>query len=198
MVEQELGIRARGALGLLRLLPSGAVEATNMDAWRSAVVSNQRVNAWVEMLETHTWELYCHLTFSQHVSDATADRQFKKWINGLNRVVFGSRYTSDKNRKDSDGGLYWVRSTERQKRGALHLHAVIGNPSDRKQLIPELCEVRWNKLAGDAKIDYFNPDLAGLAYAVKSARNDSYNIDVSDNLKSALPTTAGDADHAHV
>jgi hypothetical protein len=184
LVRQEMHADGAGTpYRLINVLPTDKHgEADALDVWRNALAAHGRIEAWLGMLTSVSWQLYAHLTFRQNVSYEHADKQYMKWINALSRIALGSRYTKGPHK----GGLYWVRATEYQQRGALHFHVVIGNPSDRKMLIPELCAARWSKLAGDASVQYYDPQRGGLPYLVKSAAHDSCRIDVSDNLSRAL------------
>ena len=184
LVQQELHVDKAGSpYRLMNVIPTDKRdEAVALEAWRTALEAHARIEAWVSMLTSVPWQLYAHLTFRGNVSYTRANEQYMKWINGLSRVALGSRYTKGPHK----GGLYWVRATEHQQRGALHFHVVVGNPSDRKILLPELCAARWYKLAGDASIQYYDPQQGGLYYLVKSAAQDANRIDVSDNLSRAL------------
>lgn len=172
---------------LMNVLPQDKPsEDVALEAWRQQLSRVELVDAWVNTLEAVEWTLYAHLTFRRDVAYGCAHKQFMKWINHHNRVAFGATYSHPRNRKKCQGGLYWARSTELQRRSTIHFHAVVCNHSDRKQLVPELAAQRWRKLAGDARVQQYDPSLSGLAYLVKTAADDHSRIDVSDNLVTAL------------
>lgn len=186
MVQKTLGIDPKGQkYRLMNMIPTEPrAETRVLDHLRDTIEREQRVDAWVDTLTKRPWTLFATLTFRRKVSAATADKLFRKWINGLNRVIFGGHYY--KHKDVNNGGLYWVRATERMKDGSIHYHAVIGGDHARpKQLDAVLSATRWQKLAGNAKIDYYDSRRAGLAYAVKSARRSDYTIDLSDNFNIA-------------
>lgn len=138
------------------------------------------VDKWVLFLRGYEWQLYCHLTFPSCSSEHTAERSFAVWIHDLNRKEFGHRYW-----KRDGVGLTWARGSERQERGDVHFHAVIGNC---RRITPEIAIARWKKITeGNAKIELFNASKNGIEYIVKHCKPGYGNIEVSKSLRDQLP-----------
>lgn len=83
-------------------------------------------DAWVEWLETigdrsgSGWPLFVTLTFANSVHPEAAEKAFRYWLRGIELRFFSRR---ELNRGK---GLTWAMATERQERGAIHIHALIG------------------------------------------------------------------------
>jgi len=77
--------------------------------------------AWVKFIghfEPYHW--YATLTFKNEVSQGRAEKQFKRWIRFINECLYGRRY------RNKGTGVAWVKAIERQRRGVLHFHVLIG------------------------------------------------------------------------
>jgi len=77
--------------------------------------------AWCQFIgkfEPYCW--YSTLTFKYEVTQARADKQFYRWIRIANEMLHGKRY------RVKGLGVSWVKAIERQRRGVLHIHALIG------------------------------------------------------------------------
>lgn len=135
-------------------------------------------SAWVTFLSMQAWDLYCHLTFPQRDLQTSAERSFAVWIHDLNRKEFGHHYW-----KRPNTGVTWARGSERQERGDIHFHAVVGSLA-RGIVTPELAITRWTKITkGNAKITLFDASKKGIEYIVKQCTLDSGNIETSKSLK---------------
>jgi len=135
------------------------------------------LGAWIKFLAAHEWCLYCHLTFPSRSRKVSANRSFDVWIHDLNRRMFGHRYW-----KRGIVGISWARGSERQERGDVHFHALLGNC---KIITPEHAEERWKKITkgGNAKIEIFDASKKGIEYIVKNHAN----IEVSKTLTTSAP-----------
>jgi hypothetical protein len=68
----------------------------------------------------------------------------------------------------------WVRVLERGAIGDhLHFHAVIGGFRSR---MAHWCK-RWEELGGEALIEKYNPDEAGILYLLKTMRHGDIDLD---------------------
>ena len=92
---------------------------------------------WVKGLTT--WRSFVTLTFRDMVTNDQAEHQFRFLIQVLNRDLFGKNYT----RIVHHSYFGYLVAYEHQKRGALHLHALI---NDRVNF--QLIHTVWNKMAG--------------------------------------------------
>lgn len=80
------------------------------------------VAGWIELLNRPAWKWswFVTLTYKREVKPESAERDFKRWITGLNRNRFGRRF------RDRGQGLTYAVATEYQRRGVLHYHALVG------------------------------------------------------------------------
>ena len=162
---------------IITLLPRDAVARDEVIEKARGVNEGRRiVDDMSTFLSDAHWDLYAHLTFPNPVSQPLADKQFRAWVLSLNRKNYGHNFYK------RDEGAWWVRSTELQDRGVPHFHAVIGGLS----LDPALCADKWR---GNAKVESYDPNRAGMAYVLKEARRGSLQLAFSDNLKTALSST---------
>lgn len=117
------------------------------------------IDAAVSFVRRYEWDWLCHLTFEHAPTFERADSVFRRWMNKLNRKTFGNNYY-----KRPNEGLQWLRGTEKQQRAAIHFHVLVaGSPNIHRDDAVKL----WNKAAGDAQIDVYDPTLGGAAYVVK-------------------------------
>jgi hypothetical protein len=115
------------------------------------------------------WNWYVHMTFRLgntkygSVHPERADKEFRHYIDRLNKQIFGRNY-----KKRSDRGTLVARSTEiGGKGGLLHFHGLIGRIPDRVQRLE--WKENWNDVAGFARIFKYDPSLGGASYLSKSA-----------------------------
>ena len=133
---------------------------------------------WIAFLGMQEWNLYCHLTFPRCSSQLYASHAFDVWIHDLNRKEFGHHYW-----KHPGIGVTWARGYERQERGDIHFHAVVGSLS-KGTVTTELAMTRWTKITqGNVKITLFNAAKKGIEYIVKHCMPDNGNIEISKSLK---------------
>jgi hypothetical protein len=88
---------------------------------------------WLRKFEPYGW--FVTATFKCEVTEDLGVRQYLKWIRKLNEELFGRRY------KEKGLGITHVRATERQKRGVIHFHALLG--ADVLKLRRKSCEAAW-------------------------------------------------------
>src|SRR5690606_6091061 len=75
---------------------------------------------WVELISRYEFDLFVTLTFKDDIDPCKAEHRFKKWIGAINCNLFTWRY------KRKGLGIRYVVGIEYQKRGTLHLHALLG------------------------------------------------------------------------
>jgi hypothetical protein len=68
------------------------------------------------------WSLFVTLTFQTAPHPEAASKVFDLWVHRMNRRQYGVNYWKHPERL----GVWWVRATEYQQRGALHFHALVG------------------------------------------------------------------------
>jgi len=135
-------------------------------------------NAWIAFLSTYEWNLYCHLTFPKCSVQMAADKAFDVWIHDLNRKEFGHHYW-----KHPNIGVIWARGYERQERGDIHFHAIVG-ALGKGTVTTELAMKRWTKIThGNVKITLFDASKKGIEYIVKHCMPNNGNIEISKSLE---------------
>lgn len=131
------------------------------------------VSAWAGFIERQTWHWYCTLTFRRNVSIGWAHRRFRRWVHRINQRRFGRRYTG------RGQGVPWLRSTEKQRRGAIHYHVLLGECPD---LHVEEAKRDWLRLAGDAQIDQYRIGGGAAQYLAKRhAADGGGDVDMGGN-----------------
>jgi len=104
-------------------------------------------NEWVELISRYEFELFVTLTFKDDIYPWKAEHRFQKWIGAINCILFTWRY------KRKGLGIRYVVGIEYQKRGTLHIHALLG-AKGLKVLNVELLSKLWetngqrNKITG--------------------------------------------------
>jgi len=89
----------------------------------SAKVIPPMQEGWISIIkkcEPYDW--FVTLTFRDAVHREVADRRFKRFIIHINRTLYGGNFVKKKK------GVTWFKAMERQKRGVLHFHCLIGSP----------------------------------------------------------------------
>jgi len=77
--------------------------------------------AWVKFIERfEPYHWYATLTFKDEVSQGRAEKQFRRFIRIINETLHGKNY------RVKGLGVSWVKAIERQRRGVLHFHVLIG------------------------------------------------------------------------
>jgi hypothetical protein len=112
----------------------------------------------VAFLQQWPWEWYGTLTFRQDVHPEAADKQFRRFVMRLNRLLHGHHW------RKHGWGLQWARVLEYQRRGALHYHVLFAGISG---LRPRDCAALWHTRAGFANIEPIRDLAAVLRYVSK-------------------------------
>ena len=119
-------------------------------------------NSWVEFLSRFEWHWFCTLTFRDAIHPEAAAKLFSVFISKVNRRLFGCHWY------EHSQGVRWVLATEKQKRGVIHYHLLIGS-----EKLPTLRRLdfmdKWNKIAGYARIQPLNRSQAVMRYVSKYA-----------------------------
>ncbi len=133
--------------------------------------------AWVEFLSPFQFQWFCTLTFERNVHPEAGFKTFRRFVNELNRDLYGRHWM-----KTAQGGIYWIVALERQKRGVIHFHALIGSPEDLNRIARRLTWMdRWQQLAGYARIEPIRDDTAVRRYVTKYVTKGG-DIEFSKNL----------------
>jgi len=82
------------------------------------ITLNEAWGQFIGKFEPYHW--YSTFTFKDEVSQGRAEKQYHRIIRHINESLYGRRY------RDKGLGVTWVKAIERQKRGVLHIHALIG------------------------------------------------------------------------
>lgn len=141
-------------------------------------VSHPLRDAWVELLSRYPMQWFCTLTFADPVHPERAFKTFRKWVNELNRSLYGKRW------QERGQGVYWVLAWEYQVRGVLHFHALIGDTEALNNRARRLTWMdRWSELVGFARIEEIKDRVAVDHYVTKYVVKGG-QIDVSESLTS--------------
>lgn len=122
---------------------------------------------YLRSLEPYSW--FCTLTFSESVAPEQADRCLARWARRLNERILGRRY-----RRRKIPGISWIRALERQKRGVLHIHALMEHPGLSEIPLKFACDL-WSgicKKSGTSKIEKYDPKRGACGYIGKDIFND--------------------------
>jgi len=131
------------------------------------------ISAYEQWFGTKRWHLIGALTFAARPSPSKADSIFRKWISEMKL----NEGTSD---------FSWVRVTEHgADRQNLHFHVLIGGWAGESKWPWVL---RWNELAGDCIISYYNASAGGIRYLLKTAHP---NRDFEIEIEMPSPPAAG-------
>jgi len=85
---------------------------------------------WVQMADKYEpWYWYLTLTFKYFVEQGYAIRQFKRFVRLMNEKIHGKRFRGNGKRDSVCKGIPWLNAIEYQRRGVLHLHALLGGES---------------------------------------------------------------------
>jgi len=118
----------------------------------NAVTKDELIEAYETWFSEQHWNLFGTLTFRGYASPSRADRIFRQWI-------------SEVKREDGTNDFRWIRVTER---GAcadnLHYHVLIGGWRGASKWPWVL---RWDELAGDCILSYYQPHSHGIRYMLK-------------------------------
>lgn len=140
--------------------------------------SNSLRDAWIEFLSRYPMQWFCTLTFADSVHPERAFKTFRKWVNELNRSLYGRRW------HERGQGVYWVLAWEYQARGVLHFHALLGDTEDLNNRARRLTWMdRWSDMAGFARIEDIKDRAAVDRYVTKYVVKGG-QIDVSESLTS--------------
>lgn len=104
------------------------------------------------------WKSFVTLTFRDIVTRDQSENQFRFLIQVLNRDLYGNHYT----RIVGHSYFSYVAGWEHQKRGALHIHALIDKPINFR-----LIHTVWNKMAGFAWIEPASDVEVAVGYLAK-------------------------------
>jgi len=98
--------------------------------------------AWLSLIKRYEpYEWFVTLTFKDPVHKDVADRRFKRWIVQINNALYGGNFVKKKK------GVTWFKAMERQKRGVLHFHCLIGSP-DMYRLKRKNFRLAWETNCG--------------------------------------------------
>ena len=140
-------------------------------------IENPLVRAWIEMLGRYPFDWFFTGTFRDHVHPEAAEKRYRRFINDLNRSLYGRHWM-----KKPGCGVYWIVAWERQQRNVLHLHALIGDNEDLNNRARRLIWMDyWNRLAGFARIEPIADSQATIRYVCKYVAKGG-EIDLSPNL----------------
>jgi len=135
--------------------------------------------AWPEFIDSYKpYQWYSTHTFKDDKHPEAADKAFFRWIRSVNQDLYGRRY------REKGRGVTWVKAIERQKRGVLHFHCLVGSSLlyklDRKHFM-KLWETDGNMgnkiVNGFARIYEFDTSRGAVSYLSKYVLKDG-EIDV--------------------
>lgn len=113
------------------------------------------IAGYEEWFCTKRWHLFGTLTFAAMPSPSRADSIFRRWISEIKST-------------DGTSDFSWVRVAEHGADGQnLHYHVLVGGWAGESKWPWVL---RWNELAGDCIISYYDPNGGGLRYLLKTVQ----------------------------
>lgn len=134
-------------------------------------------DAWADFLSPVPFQWFVTLTFETNVHPEAAIKRWRRFTNEINRSLYGRRWM-----KKDHGGIYWIVALERQKRGVVHFHALMGDIHDLNEITRRLDWMdEWYAMAGIARIEPIRSSEAVLRYVTKYVIKDG-DIEFSKNL----------------
>jgi len=128
------------------------------------------------------WDWFATLTFRDSKSTYSAKRYFNRWLRKLNRRIFGGKA------KYQDVSIPWVLAEERQDRGAIHYHVLLGFTDSLMR--NEWGKKWWELTGGYGKID--RTRLKGAVYYVTKYIMKDGDLDVDIRTQSGQRLTLDD------
>jgi hypothetical protein len=125
------------------------------------------------------WSWYGHFTHKDYPHPEAFDKLFKRWLALINIEAYGQRYYKD------NRGVTWARASERQSRGSLHYHVLLGDiPSYVNKAFHYR---RWEYMSGFCRIEAYHKERGAEYYMSKDAYAWKHGeIDLSANLRALL------------
>jgi hypothetical protein len=143
-------------------------------------------SAWIELLQRYWMQWFVTMTFSIAVHPEAALKKWRVWVSKLNRELYGPRWYLKGHTQ-----VLWVLAIERQKRGVLHFHALVGDARDLNHRTRRLrWKDEWESLAGFARIEAIRSEDEVRGYITKYVTKGG-EIELSPSLRFA--TTRGNA-----
>ena len=132
---------------------------------------------WAEFLSRFKWDWFVTIVPDHIVHPESLDKLRDVFIHHLNQHIYGRNYWKDKTK-----GVFWAFGMERQRRGAPHVHGLIGGLPD---FMSRNIEYNWLREHGAqfSKIESYRPASGAEYYMSKSAYAWKHGeIDTSDTL----------------
>lgn len=129
------------------------------------------IEAYWEFLAHFCWQWFVTLTFRGYAGSSRAKRLFDKWMHELQVKAGGPEFR-------------WFRVMEKgETKRNIHFHVLIGGLA--KATEQARWAHRWNALAGDARIDAYDPERHAIFYMLKELELDQ-DFDFETNLDASL------------
>jgi hypothetical protein len=141
------------------------------DLWR------EEFRKW---LESYSWDWFCSLTFRPGLIIFQGPSRVRRWAQDLGTALGTKNFR-------------WIAIPEMgATRMNFHYHCLVGGLRSSSAGARNEWECRWNKLAGDARIAQFNPQLGGIGYFLKNAEPDDMDeIEIHFNSQSKKQAKLG-------
>jgi len=111
----------------------------------ASLAENDLRNAWAAFLGKYYWEWMGTFTFRDGaVHPEAADKRFRLLVSMANRTLHGPRWAK------KGRGISWARGLEKQRRGAVHFHALLSGVGQLRRLT--YMDI-WDRIAGFARIE---------------------------------------------
>lgn len=133
-------------------------------------------DGYIELLIDYPWEWFVTFTFARYVHPEAAIRHFRKFIDAINKELFGRRWQNKPH-----GGVMYAVCTERQSNNNPHLHAVILGVGNLRRLTKMDQWQDQSTSTGFARIEDIKNPRSSIAYITKYLTKDG-EIDFSENL----------------
>lgn len=123
--------------------------------------------AWASFLDRWCWTWFGTYTFHESVHAERADKLWRVYTNQLNVQLTSRKWWKH------GAGFPWVRASERQRRGALHFHSLMGGAAVDVPGRWLASEALWEELGGGiARVERIETKGAVAAYVSKYVTKD--------------------------
>ncbi len=133
------------------------------------MTQNELIDAYESWLSRYSWRWFITLTCRGYPSAGKANHLFHQWVDELGEAEGADDFS-------------WVKVLEMGKAGDnAHLHVLVGGLTDWDASVRQRWIGRWDELAGNALIGYYDADRRGIAYMLKTVDLDG-DLDIELDL----------------
>jgi len=108
----------------------------------------------INWLEGFRWQLFCSLTFRPGLLERHAAWRLRRWIEDFGRAAGTTAFE-------------WI-AVPGLGRSEFHFYVLIGGLERHHSDYHAAFVGRWNRANGDARIDFYKPDIGGLRHMLRT------------------------------